>query len=159
MLQNNSRSVTFTSGPGFTNGSGGFFQQLPKDDFSHIVIWAQRAAIFKTAEHPAAAKLFLNFLLTKEQQLANGGFSVRDDVPPQAGLKRKFRPTIGRILCIRMSADPFLSILALSAFAGQLDPPAFERFMLNRPVVERFKLQFEQLIGTAQGISPLEDDL
>ncbi|KAK7681761.1 hypothetical protein QCA50_015108 [Cerrena zonata] len=136
MLQsNNSRSVTFTSGPGFTNGSTGFFQQLPRDDFSHIVIWAQRAAIFKTAEHPAAAKLFLNFLLTKEQQVANGGFSVRDDVPPQAGLK------------------------PLSAFAGKLDPPAFERFMLNRPVVERFKLQFEQLIGTAQGISPLDDDL
>ena len=92
MLQNNTRSVTFTSGPGFTDGSSGTFQQLPQKDFSHIVIWAQRAAIFKTAEHPAAAKLFMNFLLTKEQQIANGGFSVRDDVPPQKGLKRMFLP-------------------------------------------------------------------
>lgn len=31
--------------------------------------------------------------------------------------------------------------------------------MLDRPLVERYKLQWEQLIGTAQGPSPLEDDL
>lgn len=51
------------------------------------------------------------------------------------------------------------NLLALSDFAGQLDPPAFERFMLDRPLVERYKLQFEQLLGTAQGLSPLIDDL
>ena len=112
MLQNNTRSVTFTSGPGFTDGSSGTFQQLPKKDFSHIVIWAQRAAIFKTAEHPAAAKLFMNFLLTKEQQIANGGFSVRDDVPPQKGLKR----------------TSFLPILYNWVFLRQLSPSSVVSF-------------------------------
>lgn len=31
--------------------------------------------------------------------------------------------------------------------------------MLDRALVERYKLQFEQLLGTAQGLSPLDDDL
>lgn len=88
MSQNGSRAVTFTTGTGFSDGSSGFFQQLPEDDFSHIIIWPQRAAIFETAEHPAAAKLFLNWLLSPEHQAAGGGWSVRADVPQQAGLKR-----------------------------------------------------------------------
>ena len=49
--------------------------------------------------------------------------------------------------------------VALSDFKGKLDPPAFERFMLDRTLVEQYKLQFEQLLGTAQGVSPLDDDL
>ena len=88
MRQNGTRAVTFTSGTGFSDGSSGIFEQLPENDFSHIIIWPQRAAIFKTAEHPAAAKLFLNWLLSKEQQAASGGWSVRADVPQQQGLKR-----------------------------------------------------------------------
>ena len=117
MLQNNTRSVTFTSGPGFTDGSSGTFQQLPKKDFSHIVIWAQRAAIFKTAEHPAAAKLFMNFLLTKEQQIANGGFSVRDDVPPQKGLKRtSFLPILYHCVFLRYSSPS--SVVSFRRRAG-----------------------------------------
>ena len=90
MKQNGPRAITFTTGPGFTNGSDGYFQQLPENDFSHLILWPQRAAIFETAENPAAAKLFLNFLLTEEQQVARGGWSVRDDVPQQSGLKRTF---------------------------------------------------------------------
>ncbi len=30
--------------------------------------------------------------------------------------------------------------------------------MVNRELVERYRFQFEQLIGTAQGLSPLDDD-
>ncbi|PBK59778.1 periplasmic binding protein-like II [Armillaria solidipes] len=132
---NNDRAVSFTTENAFTNGSSGVFQQLPKSDFSHSVIWAQRAAIFETAEHPNAAKLYLNWFISKEHQADLGGWSVRNDVPQQAGLK------------------------PLSEFSGQLDPPAFERFMVDRNLVERFRFQFEQLIGTAQGLSPLDDDL
>ncbi|KAK7687851.1 hypothetical protein QCA50_009070 [Cerrena zonata] len=133
---NNTRAVTFSASAGSWDGSTGFFKQLPKDDFSLVALWAQRTAILKTAEHPAAAKLFLNWLLSKEQQTSSGGWSVRDDVPPQAGVK------------------------PLTEFAtGQMDPTAFEKFMLDRPLVERFKLQFEQLLGTAQGVSPLDDGL
>ena len=90
MKQNGPRAITFTTGPSITNGSDGYFQQLPENDFSHLILWPQRAAIFETAENPAAAKLFLNFLLTEEQQVARGGWSVRDDVPQQSGLKRTF---------------------------------------------------------------------
>ncbi|KAK0482223.1 hypothetical protein IW261DRAFT_1677878, partial [Armillaria novae-zelandiae] len=130
----NDRAVSFTTGSGFTNGSSGLFQQLPGSDFSHSIVWPQRAAIFETAEHPDAAKLYLNWLISEERQASLGGWSVRNDVPQQDGLKRTYR-------------------------SGQLDPPAFERFMVDRNVVERFRFQFEQLIGTAQGLSPLDDDL
>ncbi|KAK0454043.1 uncharacterized protein EV420DRAFT_616914 [Desarmillaria tabescens] len=135
LLADNDRVVSFTTGTGFTNGSSGLFQQLPGNDFSHIIIWPQRAAIFETAEHPNAAKLYLNWLLSEEHQADLGGWSVRNDVAQQEGLK------------------------ALSEYSGQLDPAAFERFMVDRALVERYRFQFEQLIGTAQGLSPLEDDL
>ncbi|KAK0219969.1 hypothetical protein IW262DRAFT_1448431 [Armillaria fumosa] len=132
---NNDRAVTFTTQNAFTNGTSGVFQQLPTSDFSDSIIWAQRAAIFKTAEHPHAAKLYLNWFISKEHQASLGGWSVRNDVPQQAGLK------------------------PLSELSGQFDPAAFEPFMIDRNLVERFRFQFEQLIGTAQGLSPLDDDL
>jgi ABC-type Fe3+ transport system substrate-binding protein len=43
------------------------------------------AAIFKDAPHPSAAKLYLTWLLAKEQQSRTGNFSPRADVPPPAG--------------------------------------------------------------------------
>lgn len=39
------------------------------------------------------------------------------------------------------------------------NPTSFFQFMLDRPNVERLKLCFENKIGTAQGLSPLIDDL
>lgn len=39
------------------------------------------------------------------------------------------------------------------------NPRTFFDFMTNRPNVERLKLYFEDKIGTAQGLSPLIDDL
>jgi ABC-type Fe3+ transport system substrate-binding protein len=45
------------------------------------------AAIFKDAPHPNAAKLYLTWLLAKEQQSRTGTFSPRADVPPPPGLK------------------------------------------------------------------------
>ncbi len=147
--------MSFTTGSGFTNGSSGLFQQLPQSDFSHSIIWSQRAAIFKTAEHPNAAKLYLNWFISKEHQVDLGGWSVRNDVPQQAGLKRTYRP-FPRICGSKLTLN---SPAALSDFSGQFDPPAFEQFMIDRNIVERFRFQFEQLIGTAQGLSPLDDDI
>ena len=48
------------------------------------------SGIFRGAPHPNAAKLYLSWLLTPEQQmqLVPGQWSVRADVPPPAG----FRP-------------------------------------------------------------------
>ncbi len=52
-----------------------------------LPIWAQPAGIFRAAPHPNAAKLYLSWLLTPDQQaqLGPGQWSVRADVPPPAG--------------------------------------------------------------------------
>jgi ABC-type Fe3+ transport system substrate-binding protein len=48
-----------------------------------FLAWGQRAAMFKSARHPAAAKLYLNWLLTREwQALGQHGWGVRMDVAP-----------------------------------------------------------------------------
>jgi ABC-type Fe3+ transport system substrate-binding protein len=48
-------------------------------------IWPLMGAIFKGAPHDNAAKLFLTWLLEPAQQIANGTWSGRKDVPPPAG--------------------------------------------------------------------------
>ncbi len=91
LLSDSPEAVTFTTATGFPDASSGVVEQLPPDsEPSALVIWAQRAAIFNTAEHPAAAKLYMNWLLSVDYQtvLASGGWSVRNDVPPKEGLKR-----------------------------------------------------------------------
>jgi len=59
---------------------------LPRTDDS-FVAWGQREAILKDAHHPAAAKLFLNWQLSKERRTSDG-WSVRTDVAAPAGLKK-----------------------------------------------------------------------
>ncbi|KAK0459173.1 ABC-type Fe3+ transport system [Desarmillaria tabescens] len=127
------QAVTFTTAAGFPNATTGVIEQLPTSDPSGLCIWSQRAAIFNTAAHPNAAKLYMNWLLSVDYQtvLATGGWSVRNDVPPKAGLQRMH------------------SVLSL------LDTKPFDQFMLNRPVVEQFRFQIEQLIGLPQGPSPI----
>jgi len=53
-------------------------------------IWPLTGAIFKSAPHPNAAKLFLTWLLEPEQQIKTGTWSVRGDVPPPMGFKPIF---------------------------------------------------------------------
>jgi ABC-type Fe3+ transport system substrate-binding protein len=64
--------------------------ELAFPELDPVVIWGQSAAIFKAAPHPNAAKLFLTWMLAKEQQARLGTWSVRADVPPPAGLKPLF---------------------------------------------------------------------
>jgi ABC-type Fe3+ transport system substrate-binding protein len=52
-----------------------------------LPIWPLTGAIFKGAPHPNAAKLFLSWLLTPEQQAKLPTWSPRSDVPPPAGYK------------------------------------------------------------------------
>ena len=47
-------------------------------------IWPLTGAVFKDAPHPNTAKLFLGWLLEKEQQANMDTWSVRADVPPPA---------------------------------------------------------------------------
>jgi len=99
---------------------------LPTEDF--FISWAQTAAIFAKAKHPAAAKLYLNWVLSKPQQ-ALRQWSVRQDVPPPAG----YRPLVEY---------------------RNTSHVAFRDFMTDRAGVERFKSQIELYVGAPQGPNP-----
>jgi ABC-type Fe3+ transport system substrate-binding protein len=49
-------------------------------------VFYNSAAILRAAPHPNAAKLWVNFTLSKDQQLAMQNWSARSDVPPPNGL-------------------------------------------------------------------------
>ncbi|GKQ34851.1 ABC transporter substrate-binding protein [Streptomyces sp. A012304] len=57
-------------------------------DEAPFMAWGQRAAILKQAAHPAAAKLYMNWQLSEaRQKAAFNGWSVREDITPNARLK------------------------------------------------------------------------
>jgi ABC-type Fe3+ transport system substrate-binding protein len=58
---------------------------FPQDD--PLPIWPYTAAIFKSAPHPNAAKLFLSWYLSPEVQAKTGTWSPRSDVPAPYGWK------------------------------------------------------------------------
>ncbi|GGW81874.1 hypothetical protein GCM10010320_74720 [Streptomyces caelestis] len=57
----------------------------PKHD--PFMAWAQRAAILRHAKHPVAAKLYLNWWLSKGTQSDFSMRSVRTDVQPHDGYR------------------------------------------------------------------------
>ncbi|KAK1523345.1 ABC transporter [Colletotrichum paranaense] len=131
---NTTLSATFTAGIGLAP-TVPLNVSIPTN--GTFVTWAQRAAIFRDAPHPEGAKLLHNFMLSDEYQsaaTAAGLWSVRKDVAPPAG---------------------YPGIMDVET----TNPVEFERFMGDRVRVERLKLFFEDKIGTAQGLSPLIDDL
>ncbi|WP_223552477.1 ABC transporter substrate-binding protein [Pseudomonas sp. BF-R-01] len=98
---------------------------LPKQD--PFVSWAQRAAILKDAKHPAAAKLYLSWLLDKKTQSEVWYmWSVRTDVTPPKGYKQIWD-------------------------YPNTDPTAFEHFMADRAAVERFRAQIGLYLGEVKG--------
>jgi ABC-type Fe3+ transport system substrate-binding protein len=118
--------------------SGGFVPIAPLS-FSHptqgkYVSWPQTAAILKDAPHPEGAKLLHNFLLSPEYQGLPGRWSVRRDIPAPQGFPK-------------LSEEK------------ATNPTEFARFMADRKLVERLRFYFEAKIGTAQGLSPLIDDI
>lgn len=128
---NSTAATTFTAAIGLSS-SGSLNVTIPTQ--GSFVTWAQRAAIFKDAPHPEGAKLLHNFMLSYEHQNSTGSWSVLKDVPAPAG---------------------YPDIMDVTT----TNPVEFERFMSDRVRVERLKLFFEDIIGTAQGLSPLIDDL
>lgn len=97
------------------------------DEATPFMSWGQRAAILKQAKHPTAAKLYLNWRLSVEQQqAATNGWSVRTDLTPPTGLKPIWQyPN------------------------GNLD--GFPRFMADRAEVERWKQTFALYFGEVKG--------
>jgi ABC-type Fe3+ transport system substrate-binding protein len=102
---------------------------LPTSD--PFLTWAQTGAIFKDAKHPAAAKLYMSWMLSLPMQAQPRQFPLRKDVAPLPGFK---------------TLDQY-----------NTDPKDFLAFMRDRARVERLKSLMERLIGPVQGISPLKD--
>lgn len=126
----NSTSVaSFTGGFSFTDQPPVSFA-LPTD--AKFVSWPQTGAILKKAPHPEGAKLLHNFILSDEWQ--KNMWSVREDMPAPKGQHK-------------ILEEP------------NTDAPAFAKFMADRANVERRRFFYEDRLGTAQGLSPLIDDL
>ena len=102
---------------------------LPTSD--PFLTWAQTGAIFKDAKHPAAARLYVSWMLSRPMQAQPRQFPLRQDVSPLPGYK------------------------PLEQY--NTSPADFLAFMRDRARVERLKSLFERLIGPVQGISPLKD--
>lgn len=100
---------------------------VPKE--SGFVAWAQRMAILKDAKNKAGAKLFENWLLSKDTQ-ENGIFqwSVRTDVAAPNALKPIWEYKNANL-------------------------KEFVNFMEDRAEVERFKAQIRLFVGDVQGLS------
>jgi len=70
------------------NRGGSIELTIPEDD--PMPIWAQTAAVLKGAPHPNAARLYLAWYLSKEQQhrmTRLGRWSPRADIEPPTGFK------------------------------------------------------------------------
>lgn len=92
--------------------------------------WPQTAAIFKNAQHPAAAKLFMSWVLTEAPQRDLAWqWSVRKDTPAPGG----YGPV----------------------FDYNTSPEAFRAFMRDRESLDAFKAKIEQYVGPVKGPSPL----
>ncbi|GJC87956.1 hypothetical protein ColLi_10794 [Colletotrichum liriopes] len=124
-------AATFTSS-GSLNPVSPFKSSFPVK--GQFVSWPQTGGILKNAPHPEGAKLLHAYILSTEFQQARGGWSVRGDVPPPAN---------------------YPAILDVPG----TDPTAFGKWMSDRAAVERLRFWLESRLGTAQGLSPLIDNL
>ena len=88
-------------------------------------VWVQ-------AKNKAAAKLYMNWMLSEEMQGTWLQFPVRYDIQPPAGYK--------------------------SGLHYNTSPGDFRRWMMRRDQVERFRLQMRLLIGEAEGPTPVDID-
>lgn len=101
---------------------------VPRTD--RFMSWPQTAAIFRRAQHPYAAKLYLTWQLTRQRQAASFQWPVRRDVAPPTG----WNP--------------------ITEYNTPLN--GFHRFMLDRAKVERFRSIVETFVGPVRGPSPLD---
>jgi ABC-type Fe3+ transport system substrate-binding protein len=102
-------------------------QFLPTDD--RFIAWGQRAAIFKDAAHPNAAKLWTSWHLQASTQAVLGYWPVREDLAPPDG----FQPIVSY------------------SNAGLAE---FPRFMQDRADAERFRYEIREYVGDPVGPDP-----
>ncbi|KAI0793952.1 hypothetical protein C8Q74DRAFT_1314891 [Fomes fomentarius] len=124
--------ASFTTSVGLTSSAPLNFS-FPNTS-GNFVTWPQTSAILKDAPHPESAKLLHSFMLDPDYLNTTGRWPVRKDITPAAG---------------------FPSIVDMH----NTDVTKFSSFMADRAAVERLRFFFEDRLGTAQGLSPLEDDI
>jgi ABC-type Fe3+ transport system substrate-binding protein len=128
VVASGSKLATFTaSGPAQTIPGSPIQLYLPTTD--KFLAWGQRAAIFKDAAHPNAAKLWTSWNLQPSTQALTGTWPVRDDVTPPAG---------------------FLPIINYE----NASLPEFPAFMENRAEAERFRAIIQLYVGDPLGPDP-----
>ncbi|KAF4712902.1 hypothetical protein FOZ63_013536, partial [Perkinsus olseni] len=94
---------------------------------SPYLSWGQRMAILRRAPHPAAAKLFVNWIISLEVQTTLlAGSSTRTDIPTPPGTLPPWRIRQANSLC-------------------------FQRFMEDRANIERLKAIFALHFGEVRG--------
>lgn len=103
---------------------------LPENDY--FLTWFQAAGIPKEAKNKAAAKLYLNWMLSEEFQETWLQFPVRRDVEAPNNYK--------------------------SVHHHHTSPADFHRWLLKRDIVERFRMQMLHLIGPVTGPTPIDID-
>lgn len=125
-------STYFFSFTSNLNGSNNIASKTPKDPH---MLWPQTCAAFASTTRPESAKLFLSWLVSDEFQqvnAANGDYLIRKDMNSTSGLVWDDTTT---------------------------DVTQFWKFMTDRKAVEWWRLQVESILGTAQGGSPLHDNI
>ena len=90
-----------------------------------LPVWPLTAGIFKDAPHPNAAKLFLSWYLSPEQQAKTGNWSPRSDVPAPYGWK------------------PILSYKVVNNY---------REFLTNTKQLEELRKRFESYTGPVRNV-------
>jgi ABC-type Fe3+ transport system substrate-binding protein len=98
----------------------GLTQAVAFPESDPLPIWPFTAAIFQSATHPNAAKLFLTWYLSPEEQIKTGNWSPRSDVPAPYGWK------------------PILSYKVVNSY---------REFLTNTKQLEELRKRFEAYTG------------
>lgn len=121
------RAITFTT----LEGTEPYWNTTqPSKPFTASMDWSQTIGIFASTQRPETAKLLVSWFTSDEfqQPQAKSGSYV-----PRASIDQ------GKVY-----------LQNTSEYTG------FREYMLQRDVVEWYKLRFEDILGTAQGPTPLE---
>ena len=103
----------------------GLAQAVAFPESDPLPIWPFTAAIFKSAPHPNAAKLFLTWYLSPEEQAKIGNWSPRSDVPAPYGWK------------------PILSYKVVNNYRA---------FLTNTKQLEELRKRFEAYTGPVKNV-------
>jgi ABC-type Fe3+ transport system substrate-binding protein len=103
----------------------GLVQAVAFPQADPLPIWPFTAAIFKSAPHTNAAKLFLSWYLSPEEQAKTGSWSPRSDVPAPYGWK------------------PILSYKVVNSYRA---------FLTNTKQLEELRKRFEAYTGPVKNV-------